>query len=296
MMMPVYPGAPWLPKFKGVDDDVKYCEWKEQMLGLLASQDLSETRKVDILLGALVGEAKRQINVLEDNEKDTVRKIVLYLDSLYGDTTPIPVLKAQFFRCTQRSDEPVSLYILRLKELYCRLRRYDPDDAPSDAALKEQLLLGLQEGPSAQALRTYARHNPDQDFSSIRKEALLLDTDRETLQPEVTCAAVSGPCAPLSSQDTSWRETMKREIMEDVKTQMSGLTQELLRELKPLLQQQVAERQPPSQAKRGRQRQHPAAAINQWDEQGRPICRLCKQSGHISRFCRTPTTSQSPLN
>lgn len=58
-MMPVYPGAPWLPKFKGPDDDVKYSDWKEQIQGLLGTQKLIEARKVDIVLGALAGEAKR---------------------------------------------------------------------------------------------------------------------------------------------------------------------------------------------------------------------------------------------
>lgn len=64
MMMPVYPGAPWLPKFKGPGDDLKYNDWKEQMQGLLGSQDLPEIRKLDIVLGTLAGEGKRQVSVL----------------------------------------------------------------------------------------------------------------------------------------------------------------------------------------------------------------------------------------
>lgn len=88
MMMPVYPGAPWLPKFKGPNCDLKYHDWKEQIQGLLGAQELAEARKIDIVLGALAGEAKRQVSVLEDDERDRVRKIFLYLDSLYGDRTP----------------------------------------------------------------------------------------------------------------------------------------------------------------------------------------------------------------
>ena len=29
MMMPVYPGAPWLPKYKGPGEGMKYPEWKD---------------------------------------------------------------------------------------------------------------------------------------------------------------------------------------------------------------------------------------------------------------------------
>ena len=46
MMMPVYPGAPWLPKFKGPGGDLRYGEWKAQIKGLLGSQELTEAKKI----------------------------------------------------------------------------------------------------------------------------------------------------------------------------------------------------------------------------------------------------------
>ncbi|KAK0147898.1 Paraneoplastic antigen-like protein 5 [Merluccius polli] len=212
MMMPVYPGAPWLPKFKGPGDDLKYCDWKEQITGLLGAQELTELKKVDILLGALAGEAKRQVSVLEEGENDQVRKMFFYLDSLYGDRTPVSVLRSQFFSCTQRPSETVPTFILRLRELYYRLRRHDPDNSPSDAALGDQLLPG----------------SGLEDFAAIRQEALLLDTEYGNTQTE----------------GSDWKETLKQEIMEDVKAQMRGLTQELMREIKPLLQPAAVAPQP----------------------------------------------------
>lgn len=293
-MMPVYPGAPWLPKFKGHNGDLKYNDWKEQIQGLLGSQDIAEAQKVDVLLGALAGEARRHVDVLDENERGRVRDIFLYLDSLYGDKTPAPVLRSQFFSCVQKPEETVPLYILRLRELHCRLRRHDPDNAPSDAALRDQLLLGLRDGPLAQALKVYSRRNPDETFAGIRQEALLLDAEYSNTSPEVTCASVNNPRVPPPTQDASWKEALKKEIMEDVRLQMTGLTQELLREIKPLLQPAVAPSQPPVQPRRERQR--PTSYPNDWDEQGRPICRLCRQAGHISRFCRRPAASQPALN
>ncbi|CAL9708532.1 unnamed protein product [Knipowitschia caucasica] len=237
MMMPVYPGAPWLPKFKGPDGDLKYGDWKEQIKGLLGSQDLPEARKVGILLGALAEEAKRQVAVLDADEKDQVAKIFVYLDSLYGDRTPIPVLRAQFFSCTQKAEETVQSFILRLRELYCRLKRLHREDSPSESALRDQLLLGLRDGPLSQALKVFARRNPEMEFSDLRQEAVLLASEYGRAEPEVTCSVISKQyTSPRLPQEPNWKEQLKREIMEDVKMQMKGITQEIVAELKPLLQ------------------------------------------------------------
>lgn len=77
---------------------------------------------------------------------------------------------------------------------------------PFDAALRDQLLLGLQEGSLAQALKVYARRNPDETFAAIQQEALLLDSECGNPKPEVTCASVSNPCVSAPSQDASWKE------------------------------------------------------------------------------------------
>lgn len=293
-MMPVFPGAPWLPKFKGPGEDVKYSDWKEQIQGLLSSQELTEAGKAAIVLGALAGEAKRQVSVLEDSERDQGRKIFLYLDTLYGDRTPTPVLRSKFFGCKQKPGESVPSFILRLRELFGMLRRNDPSNAPSDTVLRDQLLLGLNEGPMAQALKVYARRNPDEDFAALRQEALLLDSEHGYTQPEVTCFSVNDSHAsPALLQKESWRDTLKREIMEDVKSQMQGLTQELIKEIKPLLQPVNAPPQPLTQHS---ERSRPASGVNDWDEQGRPICRQCRQAGHIARYCRRPAASQAALN
>ncbi|CAL9694508.1 unnamed protein product [Knipowitschia caucasica] len=243
MMMPVYPGAPWLPKFKGPGDDLKLCDWKEQMEGLLGSQELTEPRRVAIVLGALAGEAKRQVSVLEDDEKDTARKFFAYLCSLYGDQTPTSVVRSQFFCCAQKPGETVQSFVLRLRELYCRLRRHG--DPPSEAALRDQLLLGLREGPMTQALKVYARRHPDADFAALREEALLLDSEYGSSASEVTCSIVNNKSSFSKEPYSDWKETLKRDIMEEVKAEMKGLAQELIRELKPHLSPVATASEPP---------------------------------------------------
>lgn len=136
--------------------------------------------------------------------------------------------------------------------------------------------------------------NPEENFAAIRQEALLLDAEYGNTQTEVTCSFVNNSrVPPKPSQGSDWKEMLKQEIMEDVKAQMSGLTLELMREIKPLLQPTVA---PQPSRRFERERRRPTSYSNDRDEQGRPICHRCKHAGHIARFCREPNAPQPALN
>ena len=296
MMMPVYPGAPWLPKFEGTEGEEKYREWREQIKGLLSTQDVSPARKVNILLKTLTGEARRQIGVLDEDQRDTVEKVLEHLDGLYKETISGARVRVQFYSCKQHPEESVSSYILRLRELFCRLRRGDPTTAPSDSVLREQFLMGLSEGPLSQALRVYARRHPGEDFAALREEALLLDNEHGVMPPELACHAIN-PASIPTTQTADWRREMKQELkqemLDDVKTQMREFTRELMNEIRPLVSAAAARpRSPPPSERRSRPRYVPSQQ-NEWDEAGRPICRLCKQPGHMARVCRN---SSLPLN
>ena len=299
MMMPVFPGAPWLPKFSGTDD-TKYADWKEQIRGLLATQELDDDINVAIVIGALAGEPKRQIKVLAQVERNTTLKVFTVLDSLYGDRTPHAVLRSQFFGCIQRNGESIPSFLLRLRELHCRLQQHDPDGPPSAAALRDQLLIGLRESPMAQALKVYARRHPGDDFAALRQEALFLEGEYGRSQQEVTCAAVNhshnySHSRVPTPQEADWKETMKREIMEGVKSQMEELTRELMNKITPLLQVRQPQVPPPHTYDRIESPRQPYT--NDRNEQGKPTCFNCRKPGHIARQCRnSATNTQPPLN
>lgn len=291
MMMPIYPGAPWLPKFHGPNSDIKYGDWKEQILGILNAQNLTEPRKVELLKGALAGEAKLQIEVLDAEDRDTSAKIFTCLESLYGDNTSVAVLRSRFYACVQKPNESVKSFILRLRELYRKLQRRSPDDAPSEGNLKEQMLLGLREGPLSQTLRTYVRRNPDLDFTAVHDEALLLEEEQRGQGGfDTACSAAIGESRPFTPPTPAWKTALKQEIMNDVKDQMKGLAQEIMNEIKPLLQNSMPHNSPIYPRRRPRFQSN----SNEWTEDGRPICRRCKQAGHMARFCRNGHASNSP--
>lgn len=309
MMMPLYPGAPWLPRFEGIEGERKYTEWKEQIKGLLGTQEIEEAKKVEILWNTLTGEARRQVSVLVAGERNTTAKIFAYLDRLYKPTLTAAQVRSQFYSCSQQVGEGTQAYILRLRELHYGLQQLDPDAAPSDGALRDQLLLGLVEGPLQQALRTYARRNPAGDFAALHTEASALEKEcASTGAPVIACHAVNPTSVPKPQQAEPWREELKKakeEIWGDMQKQIQGLAEEL-RQLRPLLV-------PGSGQARGRSRDRPSPSTdrrqarphspspprhqrerasyryvtqrNEWDRDGKPICRYCRAVGHFARNC-----------
>ena len=315
MMMPVYSGAPWLPKFEGTEGEEKYREWKAQMQGLLSSQEMTEGKKVSIVWGTIGGEAKRQMSVLATGERDTAAKMFAFLDTLYKTTLTLSQVRSLFYSCAQKDGENVQAYILRLRELFCGLQRLDPDAAPSEAVLRDQFLQGLAKGPVQQALRTYARRNPEGDFKTLREEAASLESEYASAPspaPEIACHAVGPTPASKPPVADSWREELKREIMSDVNAQLRGLATEIVRELRPSLfpaddpararsppanrQRQARSRSrspqrrsPPRQHRGRTEARYVTRARTEWTQDGRPICRQCRGIGHIARNCQGDT-------
>ncbi|CAL9689427.1 unnamed protein product [Knipowitschia caucasica] len=292
MTKPIYPGAPWVPKFEGQDGNLKYSEWKEQIQGLLESNNLAEAQKVKIVIGALSGLARRQINVLAEDERDRVTKVFAALDQLYAKIIPLSVVRSQFFGCVQKPGEPVQSYVLRLKELYCRLEEQDTEQAPTDSHLRDQFMLGLEDGALLRALKRVVRLAPDTTFSAIQQEALILEEENMgSRSPHATCAAVREHNPSRSHpQAELWKQELKREIVDELK----DFTRELLRELRPNSPVHVPIHRNAPQ--RSTERRYNPQFADRRDERGRPICRKCNLPGHIARFCNMAPADQPALN
>lgn len=75
MMVPWFLGGPWVPKFGGKDSQQPLVEWRSQIEVYLRAQSLSPEQKVDFVLSALQGDARREIQLLSSTERDTDDKI-----------------------------------------------------------------------------------------------------------------------------------------------------------------------------------------------------------------------------
>lgn len=290
MMMPFFMGGPWVSKFSGAQSDIKFGEWKSQIETMLTFQPIRETQKADFILGLLDGDARREILTLDRSERNTPKKIFDALFALYGDNTHVSTLRTQFYNCRQEPNQSLRAFSLKLRELFSRLKQKDTIDADQgNLVLRDQFIMGLKEGPIRQELRRQVRKRPELTFEEVKTEALALEDERGESWPPYDCAAVSrAPPSPRVVAD--WKEQLRAEIMNDVKAQMSVMTKTILEEIRNTAS-------PPLEAPRHPGRSpRPNTPRNysnfKWDPQGRPICSLCEQIGHISRRCPSKQSAQ----
>lgn len=293
MMVPWFLGGPWVPKYGGKDSQQPLEEWRSQMEVYLRAQSLSSEQKVDFVLSALQGDARREIQLLADTEKDTDRKIFEALEKLYGDEVSTSKLRAKFFKCQQQAGEGVGPFILRLRESHARWRRKEPAAGSDDEMLRGQLVLGLLPGPVQMELQRRVRREAGLTFAETCKEAKAMEKEIAETPVSVDTRRTynnppqpTPPTLPEPLQDwKSMKEVLRTELVEELRAQVTDLKTSLLSELRA---QQGARRQP--EAAGGgdqvgsRTRRRPRQP--QWDDQGRPICLRCGEAGHMLRDCR----------
>ncbi|KAK0149381.1 hypothetical protein N1851_009894 [Merluccius polli] len=166
----------------------------EYLAGL---QGLSESQKLQFVLGSLEGEAKREVQASSEDKRDSAKHVFDFLATLYGDITP-------------------------MRELFTRLRRRSDNGlGVGDALLRDQFLLGLQDGPIRQSLRLQLRRDPTLSFEDLRKETLALELDHSEAINQPTCMAASSAYTPAPPSAVDWKRELHAEIMKDVKEQMA---------------------------------------------------------------------------
>lgn len=54
-MMPIFAGAPWVPKFVGSKQGLKFSEWKEKIISLIDAAAYIDGQAVSLFMGSLQG-------------------------------------------------------------------------------------------------------------------------------------------------------------------------------------------------------------------------------------------------
>lgn len=98
--------------------------------------------------------------------------------------------------------------------------------------MRDQFLLGLREGPVRQSLRVQLRRDPELTFEDLRREALALESDYAETADSSVCMAASGRSDSTSSGLSDWKQTLRAELMKDVREQMTELSKTLLEEFR----------------------------------------------------------------
>lgn len=237
MVAPFFIGAPWAPKFSGHGLD--FNEWQSNMQAILRAQVWTEAQQCDFVLSTLEGEARREVLILEENERATPAVIFWFLNELYGDREFVGSLRSLFFDCRQKPAETVRAYALRLRELGKRLHTRDPQTPERmDVQLRDQFVSGLQPGAIRSGVRRQLRETPDLTFARIRQLALDMEMDQmEGDLPESTVASVMDTRA-VPNQTMDWKAELKEEILQAVKGHIRDtIQQEFQRFCYPPVQQ-----------------------------------------------------------
>ena len=302
-VMPWFMGGPWVPRFSG-GEAAKFAEWKTQIEACIRAQgSLNVQQRVDFVLNALEGDAKREVALLAIVDRDTEIKILAELGKLYGRPQPVAQLRVTFFNCKQEPGEDLKAFILRLRELNHRWRAQDPlQTGTDDELLRTQFVTGLRAGPVKQELQRQLRRNPLTTFAEACQEARALERELGGPEESLVCpvfAPASKGTPPTTPDWQQVKEDLRKELRQELKEQMSLLTKSVVEEL----QQQLRTSQtamPPTAAEpslpswrpqsNNPQRQRlgsapPGPSQYLWDAQGRAICRDCGEAGHIQRFC-----------
>ena len=87
MAMPWFVALPFMPKFSGKDGEIKFGSWLEQIECMLRAQGLPGPQRVDFVLWAVEGTAKRQVMLLDAAQRASDRTILAELKGPYVTLT-----------------------------------------------------------------------------------------------------------------------------------------------------------------------------------------------------------------
>lgn len=95
--------------------------------------------------------------------------------------------------------------------------------------LRDQFVMGLQEGPIQRKLRAQVRRDRQLTFEDVRKEALASESERQDLR---------APSTPVFTQNVAvepasdWKQMFRHELMQEVKEQFTEMSKTFFKELR----------------------------------------------------------------
>ncbi|KAK7883852.1 hypothetical protein WMY93_026975 [Mugilogobius chulae] len=290
-MMPWFMGAAWIPKFCG--EQAKFGEWRAQVEAMLRAQGLSQQQQADFVLGALEGDAKRELMLVRASDKDTSVKVLDLLQTLYAKPATKAQSRMNFFNCKQRTDESINAFILRLREVFSRWQERDQDGTEdSDDLLLDQLMVGLRKGQVKQELSRQMRRRDDMAFEAACKEARALELefqedDEALVAHRVTTYPPPKPAAVNAEQikdqiHSELKTELLGEIKKEIKEQITSLSAAIVEDIRTQL---FNRDQSPARPPQFRQ-QRPNTPSYRWDEQA---------EGQAAGAVVTEPTSQASL-
>ncbi|XP_066270928.1 uncharacterized protein [Branchiostoma lanceolatum] len=267
--LPQFTGLPSKPGDLNVDEFILECKRSFKVWGTPKDQQ-------GFLVGrACVGEAKAQVQLLNDANKDDVDIVFVHLREAYADKAPFSALIQAFYARQQLPGESIRQYSLALQTVMRRASDKDVDNKQlpnPDLTLRDKFIAGLRDQALRKDLLKLMREKNDSKFKDVREEALHLSGEYdEEIRSEPTMRVAMQTAERHSSPDSS-----------SLCAQVAQLTVELAAIKGHMSQQGAASQQGAPFRSSYRPRGLPG---DKWTPDGRPICRRCGGPGHMARAC-----------
>lgn len=284
-----------IPKFNGTN--ISLADWVERLDSSARLFQIPTERLADLAINALEGEARRAVMVLPEKDRDSRTAIVLRLESLYGQSTPIAELRRRLYTRSQHDQETMSQYAVALQEIWCQLEKQMAPTGTGisnpDQLIRDQFLFGVRSSSIKRALRDRVRADDTVKFVDILQEAI--EREQEELEHEQAIARSQ----VTTTHGVGWPLELKEGTAPCPSPNPAGVWSSIETIIKDLADSVTSLKQEISATRSGSSQ--PSATRNplRRDPDTDRRCWQCGRLGHISRKCTkkgTQTVQQHPLN
>lgn len=290
-------------KFSGArgTNEITFKQWKTDLEMWFRMYGIPAANQLDWVLNSIEGEAKREVAILPQDQKDTVQKVFEKLEGLYSCTVPASASRSLFFNCRQQAEESVRTFALRLQECWQKMMIHDAQNILNpDVLMRDQFITGLVNENLKRDLRMKVTLDNTLKFADVKREATLRSGPEENDQAWCGMVKAAPSKRPWEDDLQRLKVELKAELAREVETQVTNLSQSLLQGVRDEIRKVTFEKVPLNQSpsthlvpQRSRsfspgprhQRTGPQARARECDDQGRPICYNCRTPGHIARQC-----------
>ena len=223
-----------LPKFSGrpaTDSDPEVGEWTREIRQHVV--ELPESQKIDTIVGNLTGDARDEVQLLEEGETGTAEKILQFLWRTYRPIETLAELTLKMATRKQRPDETVQSYSLALMKLHQRIKKRDKGTL-SEASIKSTFVESVRDFTLRRELRKLAKANATMTFAQFRSLAL-----KEF--PEECISAESSSSKEVSGSKPSNLRTSEQKVItpQEIMLQQIEMQKEANRVMMEMQQQQT---------------------------------------------------------
>ncbi|KAJ8021755.1 hypothetical protein HOLleu_39047 [Holothuria leucospilota] len=266
-------------------NDPSWEEWVGSLSAAIKAWRTPDDQQAELALRYLGGVARREVLVLEEAKRTTLKGVLDHLEAIYGDHTPLVKLMGEFYARCQQRDESIRQYSLCLEELLRRVALRYPQALPNaDRTLRDKFVDGIKSHTIRMELKKEVRKRDGITFPQVKAEALELEkATRINGTEDVIGVGLQQIGAPTTStQDPASLTGMGMGFQEWQRTMEAAFSnmQQQMQQLQVTVA--MAMSTPRAQPPVGRR------MTDKFTEDGRPICRNCNRPGHIARYCREP--------